>query len=99
MKLEINMMRTLYLVNIYQPITRDELSRVFLGGTRTLKDLNNAIRHLREGLYIRDEEPFACRPRGLAALQSVKLYKSRDASRLFHLMSIAKSDSVSVDER
>ena len=99
MKIAIDMMRVLYLVNVYQPLERKELERLFVTEVRTGKVLYNAIRRLQEEDYLSESEPFVCRPRGLAALQSVRLYKARDAGRLFHLKALAKSSTFTVDER
>jgi len=99
MRLAIDMMRILYIVNLYQPISRQQLSELFVSETRTEKILNIAIRLLQSDNYLSSTEPFYCRPRGLAALQSVKLYKARDTGRLLHLKSLAKSDTVATDER
>ncbi len=99
MKRAIDMMRVLYLVNLRQPISKRELSKLFVTEGRTEKLLNAAIRSLQAESFLSPTEPFYCKPRGLASLQSVKLYKARDAGRLFYLKSLAKSDTVATDER
>jgi hypothetical protein len=99
MKPAVDMLRILYLLNVYQPISRQELQRLFVNATRTEMVFNGAMRRLQEEKFINSTDPLTCRPRGLAALQSLKLYKIRDASRLFSLKRMAKSASLHVDGR
>ena len=99
MKPSIDMLRVLYLVNLYQPVTLRYLSSAYLGSGRTKKTLFAALSNLKSEQYIAADEPFFCSPKGLAALQSVQLYKARDAGRLFHLKLVADSYKFESDER
>jgi len=95
MKLATDMLRVLYLVNVYQPISRTDLVKAFAKGKGGAEEVfPSVLRRLQDEKYISAEEPLSCRPRGLAALQSLQVYKIRDASRLFMLKHRAKFDSV-----
>jgi hypothetical protein len=97
--LSIDRLRLLFVVNVSQPVAISIARQYFIDAGGKEGVFSSVLSLLRAEDYISHSDPTFCTAKGLAALQTVALYKSRDTGRLFFLKAMYRSGNLTEDER